>query len=35
LRLTGYQTVALPDGVDKQRLEKLQAILSGEALLAV
>ncbi|HKH99665.1 MAG TPA: SDR family NAD(P)-dependent oxidoreductase [Candidatus Sulfotelmatobacter sp.] len=35
LRLAGYQTVALPDGVDKERLKRLQAIMSGEALLAV
>jgi len=35
LRLTGYQTVVLPDGVDTERLKKLQAIMSGEALVAV
>jgi len=35
LLLTGYRTVALPDGVDARRLEKLQAVMSEEALLAV
>ena len=33
LRLTGYQTVALPSGVDIDRLKNLQAVMSGEALL--
>ena len=33
LRLTGYQTVALPDGVDTEHLKILQAIMSGEAVL--
>jgi len=32
LRVTGYQTVALPDGVDAERLKKLQAMMSAEAL---
>ncbi len=34
LRLTGYQTVVLPNRVDPDRLTKLQAVISGEALLA-
>ena len=34
LCLSGYQTVALSDGVDKQNLRSLQAILTGEALVA-
>jgi len=34
LRITGYQTVTLPDAVDKERLKHFQAILSGEAVLA-
>jgi len=34
LRLAGYQTVALPDAVDSQRLKNLQAVMSGEAVLA-
>ncbi len=33
LRLTGYQTVALPSGVDTDRLKNLQAVMSGEVLL--
>ncbi len=33
LRLTGYQTVALSNRVDPDRLTRLQAIMSGEALL--
>jgi len=33
LRLTGYQTVALPNRVDPDRLTKLQAVMSEEALL--
>jgi hypothetical protein len=33
LRLTGYQTVALSDAVDKENLKSLQAIMSGEAVL--
>ena len=33
LRFTGYQTVALSDGVDKENLTNLQAIMSGEAIL--
>jgi hypothetical protein len=33
LRLSGYQTVALSDGVDKEHLKSLQAIMSGEAVL--
>ena len=33
LRLTGYQTVALPGGVETDRLKNLKAVLSGEALL--
>ncbi len=34
LRLTGYQTVALPNRVDPDHLRSLQAVMSGEALLA-
>jgi hypothetical protein len=34
LRLTGYQTVALPNAVDGERLKHLQAVISGEAVLA-
>ena len=34
LSLEGYQTVALPDFVDLERLRSLQAILSGEAVAA-
>src|SRR5208283_5247039 len=34
LRLVGYQTVALPDAVDSEHLKKLQAIMSGEAVVA-
>ena len=33
LRLSGYQTVALPDAVDRENLKSLQAIMSGEAVL--
>jgi hypothetical protein len=33
LRLTGYQTVALPNAVDAKHLKTLQEIMSGEALL--
>ncbi len=33
LRLSGYQTVALSDGVDVESLRCLQAIMSGEAVL--
>jgi NAD(P)-dependent dehydrogenase (short-subunit alcohol dehydrogenase family)/acyl carrier protein len=33
LRISGYQTVALSDGVDKKNLKSLQAIMSGEAVL--
>jgi hypothetical protein len=33
LRLSGYQTVALSDGVDKENLKIMQAIMSGEAVL--
>jgi hypothetical protein len=33
LRLSGYQTVALSDVVDKESLKSLQDILSGEAVL--
>jgi hypothetical protein len=33
LRLSDYQTVALSDGVDKEDLKSLQAIMSGEAVL--
>jgi len=33
LRLTGYQTVALPNAVDAKHLKTLQKIMSGEALL--
>ena len=33
LRLSGYQTVALSDGVNKDRLKTLQNIMSGEAVL--
>jgi len=33
LRLNGYQTVALSDGVDKENLRTLQSIMSGEAVL--
>ena len=33
LRLSGYQTVALSDGVDTEHLKSLQAIMSGEAVL--
>ncbi len=33
LRLTGYQTVALPNGVDAERLKVLQEIMAGEAVL--
>ena len=33
LRLSGYQTVALPDAVDKENLKTLQAIIAGEAVL--
>jgi len=33
LRLSGYQTVALSDAVDKENLKSLQAIMSGEAVL--
>ncbi len=35
LHLTGYQTVALPDAIDAQRLEKLRAIVPEDALVAV
>jgi hypothetical protein len=35
LRLAGYNTVALPGAVDAKRLEQLQSVISGEALLAV
>ncbi len=35
LRLTGYQTVTLPDAIDAQRLERLHAMVPEEALLAV
>jgi hypothetical protein len=34
LRLDGYQTVALPNFVDAERLRNLQAILAGEAVAA-
>jgi hypothetical protein len=34
LRLTGYQTVALPNRVDPDRLRRLQAIMLEEALVA-
>jgi len=33
LRLSGYQTVALSDGVNKENLKNLQAIMSGEGVL--
>ncbi len=33
LRLSGYQTVALSDGMDKENLKNLQAIMSGEGVL--
>ena len=33
LRLTGYQTVALPNRVDPDLLKRLHAVMSGEALL--
>ncbi len=33
LRLSGYQTVALDDAVDKENLKRLQTIMSGEAIL--
>ncbi|HYM75362.1 MAG TPA: SDR family NAD(P)-dependent oxidoreductase [Candidatus Dormibacteraeota bacterium] len=33
LRLSGYQTVALSNGVDRENLKSLQAIMSGEAVL--
>jgi 3-hydroxymyristoyl/3-hydroxydecanoyl-(acyl carrier protein) dehydratase len=33
LRLSGYQTVALSDGVNQENLKSLQAIMSGEAVL--
>jgi 3-hydroxymyristoyl/3-hydroxydecanoyl-(acyl carrier protein) dehydratase len=33
MRLSGYQTVALSDGVNKENLKSLQAIMSGEAVL--
>jgi hypothetical protein len=33
LRLTGYQTVALPNAVDTKPLKALQEIMSGDALL--
>jgi acyl transferase domain-containing protein/NAD(P)-dependent dehydrogenase (short-subunit alcohol dehydrogenase family)/acyl carrier protein len=33
LRLSDYRTVALSDGVDKENLKSLQAIMSGEAVL--
>jgi hypothetical protein len=33
LRLKGYRTVALSDGVDKENLRTLQSIMSGEAVL--
>jgi hypothetical protein len=35
LRLAGYQTIGLPGAVDAKRLEQLQTVISGEALLAV
>ena len=34
LRLTGYQTIALPNRVDPDHLRSLQAVMSGETLLA-
>ena len=34
VRLNGYQTVALPDFVNAERLKDLQAIMSGEAVVA-
>jgi hypothetical protein len=34
LSLNGYQTVALPDLVSAERLKNLQAIMSGEAVVA-
>jgi hypothetical protein len=33
LRLSGYQTVALSDGVNKDRLKTLQTIMSREVVL--
>ena len=33
LRLTSYQTIALPNAVDMDRLKSLQAVVSGEAAL--
>ena len=33
LRLTGYQTVALPNAVNPQHLKTLQEIMSGDAVL--
>jgi len=33
LRLTGYQTVALPNAVNEQYLKTLQEIMSGDAVL--
>jgi acyl transferase domain-containing protein/acyl carrier protein/NAD(P)-dependent dehydrogenase (short-subunit alcohol dehydrogenase family) len=33
LRLTGYQTVALPNSVDAERLKILQEVMSGDAIL--
>jgi hypothetical protein len=33
LRLSDYQTVALSDGINKEHLKSLQAIMSGEAVL--
>jgi hypothetical protein len=33
LRLSGYQTVALSEGIDKENLKSLQAIISAEAAL--
>jgi hypothetical protein len=34
LRLIGYQTIALPDAVDSEHLKNLQAIMSGEVVVA-
>jgi hypothetical protein len=33
LRLTGYQTVALPNAVNAKHLKALQEIMSGDAIL--